>query len=421
MKAADARARTPGTVIVGASVAGVRTAQALRSSGYDREIVLVSEETALPYDKPPLSKAVLTGTRGVADIALLSREEAETLGIGLELGQAAVGVDRDQREVELADGRRLPFQDLVVATGARARPSPWGSPPGLHVLRTADDAEALGQDLRRGGRLLVVGAGFVGAEVVASARALGVPEVTMVDPAPVPLGRVLNPEVAELVANLHRDHGVATRFGVGVDDINESVHGLTILLSDGAHITADTVVVGIGAVPNDEWLAASGVSCADGVLCDAHSRSVDDPHIWAVGDVARWQHPDRVGPIRVEHWTNAVEQATCVAHNIVHPDNMHVHAPVEYVWSDQYDWKLQMIGRTGGDLIFERINGADPASSFAVLYNDADGTFTGALTVNWPKALVTCRRALDRAMTLAEVRSTLLRYQRSPRRMSATN
>nr|WP_218162959.1 FAD/NAD(P)-binding oxidoreductase [Pseudonocardia ammonioxydans] len=409
MQSANRHAGTPGTAIVGASVGGVRTAQALRATGYEHEIVLVGEEAALPYDKPPLSKAVLAGTRGVEDIVLLSREEAEALGIRLELGRAAVGVDRDEREVELSDGTRLPFSDLVVATGARARPSPWGTPAGVHVLRSADDAMALGEDLRRGGHLVVIGAGFVGAEVAASARTLGVAEVTVVDPVPVPLSRVLNPEIAEIVGALHRDRGVATRFGVGVDGIEESGAGLTVRLSDGSRIPADTVVVGIGAVPNDEWLAGSGISRADGVLCDAHSRSIDDPHVWAVGDVARWHHPDRAHPVRVEHWTNAVEQATCVAHNIAHPDDLHVHAPLEYVWSDQYDWKLQLVGRTGGALAFERVDGADPTRSFAVLYSDADATFVGALTVNWPRALVACRRTLGRGgASLAAAREALL-------------
>ncbi|MCW8379714.1 NAD(P)/FAD-dependent oxidoreductase [Streptomyces justiciae] len=396
------------TVIVGASIGGVRTAQSLRSAGYGGEIVLVGEENVLPYDKPPLSKALLAGTKGAADIGLLSREEAAELGVRLELGRGAVGVDRAAREVELADGTRLRYDDLVVATGARARPSPWGAHRGVHVLRGLHDASALGEDLRRGGRLVVIGAGFVGAEVAATARGLGLDEVTVVDPVAVPLSRVLNPEIAELIAALHRDHGVVTRFGVGVDGIEESAHGLTVLLADGTRLGADTVVVGIGAVPNDDWLAGSSIGRADGILCDGHSRSIDDPRIWAVGDVARWRHPGRPEPIRVEHWTNAVEQAICVAHNIAHPDGLRVHAPVEYVWSDQYDWKIQIAGRTGGDLAFERVDGRDPARSFAVLHAEGNGEFVGVITVNWPRALIACRRALARSagpgVTIAEAR-----------------
>ncbi|WP_433471276.1 NAD(P)/FAD-dependent oxidoreductase [Saccharomonospora azurea] len=387
------------TVIVGASIGGVRTAQALRAADYGGEIVLVGAEDVLPYDKPPLSKALLAGDATPESIRLLSREEAEEAGIRLELGRAATSLTPGARRVVLADGTELEYDDLVIATGARARPSPWGNPPGVHLVRSLSDAEGLGSALRAGGPVVVVGAGFIGAEVAATAVGMGLTDVTMVDPVEVPLSRVLNPEVAKDFAVLHESHGVTTRFGVSVTGIRIVPTGLEVVLADGTMLPATTVVVGIGAVPNDDWLPGSGITVQDGVVCDEFGRSVDDPRIWAVGDVARWWHPRYERTVRAEHWTNAVEQAACVAHNIVDPTALRSHTPVEYVWSDQYDRKIQLVGRTGGDQEHVRVDGADPGRSFAVLYADADGFFTGALTVSWPKALVACRRALHDGAT----------------------
>ncbi|WP_224404026.1 NAD(P)/FAD-dependent oxidoreductase [Pseudonocardia sp. ICBG1034] len=373
------------TVIVGASVGGVRTAQALRAAGYGGGIVLAGDEDVPPYDKPPLSKGLLSGKSTVDSVSLLSPEAAAEAGIELVLGNAATGVA--DGAVQLADGTTLPYDELVVATGARARPSPWGTPPGVHVVRSLKDAEGLGCALRAGGPLVVVGAGFIGAEVAATALGMGLTDVTVVDPVPVPLSRVLSQEVAAIFGELHAGRGVKTRFGIGVADVREG----EVELADGTMLPAATIVVGIGAVPNDDWLADSTIPTEDGVLCDRHCRSVADPHVWAVGDVARWWHPGYERAVRVEHWTNAVEQAVVVAHNITHPDELRDHQPVEYVWSDQYDWKIQLVGRTGGDT-HVRVEGAGP-EKFAVLYAEGED-FVGALVVNWPKALITCRRAL---------------------------
>lgn len=396
---------TPRTVIVGASIGGVRTAQALRAAGYAGEVLLVGAEPTLPYDKPPLSKALLAGTTTAAGVTLLTEQAAAEAGIRLLLGRPATRLAVDERYVELADGGRIAYDDVVVATGARARPSPWGEPPGVHVLRTLDDAIALGAALRRGGPLVVIGAGFVGAEVAATARGMGVERVSLVDPAPVPLSRAVGPEVAQLIADLHAGHGVATRFGIGVTAIDPHSDGLTVRLADGSALPAATVVVGIGAVPDDEWLRSSGLQVDDGLVCDGYGRAVGADHVHAVGDVARWFHPRHQRLVRFEHWTNAVEQAACVAHNIVHPDWPRAHEPVEYVWSDQYDWKIQLAGRTGGDLDHELVRGRDGA--FAVLYADADGRLAGAATVNWPRALVACRRAVGGAAALTDVRDAV--------------
>ena len=210
------------TVIVGASVGGVRTAQALRAAGYDGEIVLIGDEDVPPYDKPPLSKALLAGTTTADHIGLLRADAAAEARVELALGNAATGVDREHRRVLLTDGTSQFYDDLVIATGARARPSPWGTPPGVHALRSLADAEALAAALRAGGPLVIIGAGFIGAEVAATALGIGLDDVTVVDPVPVPLSRVLNPEIATAFGALHAARGVRTRFGVGVTDIKES-------------------------------------------------------------------------------------------------------------------------------------------------------------------------------------------------------
>ena len=396
----------PTTVIVGASIGGVRTAQALRNGGYEGRVVLVGEESALPYDKPPLSKAFLAGTSTVEQMTLLSEAEARGAGIELELGRPAAGLDLAGSTIELAGGSRLRFDDLVIATGARARSSPWGRPPGVHVVRTLSDASALRADLLAGGPVVIVGAGFIGAEIAATAGGMGV-DVTLVDPVDVPLSRVLNPSVAEIFGRLHVARGVRTRFGTGVAGIRGTAGDLEVVLDDGSELAAATVVVGIGAVPNDEWLRDSGLVVDDGVLCDSFSRTSRAPRVHAVGDVARWHHPVYERSVRAEHWTNAVEQAACVAHNITNPDRPRVHAPTEYVWSDQYDWKIQLAGRTGGDLRHVTVPGSDPHRCFAVLYADAGDEFAGALVVNWPRALISCRRALLDKTTIDVVRDTI--------------
>ncbi|MFD9664271.1 NAD(P)/FAD-dependent oxidoreductase [Rhodococcus sp. NPDC059968] len=381
-------------VVVGSSVGGVRTALSLRASGFDGDVVLVGEEAVLPYDKPPLSKGVLSGNSPAARMSLLTEEDAREAGIELVLGKCAVHLDVPGREVALAGGDRLSFDDVVVATGARARPSPWGQPEGVHVLRSLADAAGLRADLLRGGHVVIVGGGFIGAEVASTAHALGLP-VTVVDPQEIPLSRVLNPEVGRLFTGLYEQKGISTRFGVSVEGIDGSRGALRIRLSDGTDLDAAIVVVGIGAIPNDGWLASSGLRVEDGLVCDEFSRAVGAPRVHAVGDVARWFHPVQRTYIRAEHWTNAVKQAGCVAHNIIHSDQLRAYSPLEYVWSDQFDWKIQIAGRTGGALEHCVVDGPEPDRSFAVLYGDAEGRLCGVVVVNWARALVECRRTLS--------------------------
>ncbi|MGZ4546077.1 MAG: NAD(P)/FAD-dependent oxidoreductase [Nocardioidaceae bacterium] len=389
-------------VIVGASVGGVRTAQALRSEGFEGRIVLVGEECRLPYDKPPLSKQFLAGSWGADRVALLTEAAADKARIELRLGVAAERLDVAGRQVVLADGQRLDYDAVVIATGASARPSPWAARSGVHVVRTLGDSESLQEDLRRGGHVVVVGGGFIGAEVAATARALGC-EVTVVDPLAAPIGRVVGAEVGAHFADLHRRHGVDTRFGTGVESVEGEAGNLRVVLTDGTELAAATVVVGIGATPNDGWLADSGLLVDNGVVCDQFSGAVDAAGVHAVGDVARWFHPDHGEHVRVEHWTNAVDQAVCVAHNIAHPDDLHAYRPVEYVWSDQYDWKIQIVGRPHRATEHHLVG--DPVADrprFAALYRGGNGKLAAAVTVNWPKALVACRRLVTSAGDFAD-------------------
>jgi phthalate 3,4-dioxygenase ferredoxin reductase subunit len=394
-------------VVVGSSIGGVRCVQALRSEGFDGRVVLVGADAELPYDKPPLSKQFLAGAWDTPKLALLTAERAAELDVELRLGSAAERLDLARRRVHLADGSVLDWDAVVLATGAAARPSPWRTGSGVHVLRTLADAAALRADLAADAPVVVVGGGFIGAEVAATAHALG-REVTVVDQLRTPIGRVVGTDVGEHFTALHRRHGVRTRFGVGVEAVSGTAGNLTVALTDGTELTAGTVVVGIGATPNDGWLAGSGLLVENGVTCDEYCRAVDSSDVYVIGDLARWFHPGHDEHVRVEHWTNAVETAVVAAHNIVHPDDLRAHAPVEYVWSDQYDWKVQIVGRPAMASRHELVGSWDGASARgAAVYTDDSGRLRGVVTVNWPKALVVGRRLMTTGTTFDEAMAQL--------------
>jgi NADPH-dependent 2,4-dienoyl-CoA reductase/sulfur reductase-like enzyme len=399
---------TPATVIVGASVGGVATARELRAAGYDGEVTLVGDEAVLPYDRPPLSKALLAGTATAESVTLLTEASARDLGVRLVLGQAARHLDPGAGVVQLAGGERLRYDDVVIATGSRARRSPWGEPPGLHHLRTLADAEALRDDLKRGGPLVVIGAGLIGAEVAATARQLGVAEVTLVDPAPVPMSRILDPATAARLGRRHREHGVTTRFSTEVESVTrEPGGGLAVRTADGAVLPAATVVVGIGAVANDDWLAASGLTAGGGLHCDERCRALGAPRVHAVGDVARWRHAGHGTLVRAEHWTNAIEQARYVAADIVRPGSQGPYQPVGYVWSDQYDAVIQVTGRPAPGLRQVTVERPGQPGAFAVLYATSAGTLAAAVTVSWPRATVAARRAVAAGTPLVSVHAVI--------------
>ncbi|HET9733095.1 MAG TPA: FAD-dependent oxidoreductase [Acidimicrobiales bacterium] len=395
-----------GTVIVGASVAGVRAAQALRREGYDRPVVVVGDEPEQPYDRPPLSKQYLSGPMDADGLLLLSAERAERDGIELRLGLPAAGLDPAAREVVLADGTVLGYEHCIIATGASARPSPWDTRSGVYLLRTRRDSDELARALARHRRVAIVGGGFIGAEVASTAAAKGC-EVVVIDPLPNPLARIVGDALGQRLAGLHARHGVETRFGVGAESLTGAEGDLTVGLTSGEAVHADVAVVGIGAVCNDGWLAGSGVPLDDGVVCDEFCAVEGLDSVWACGDVARWYHRRHRALVRVEHWTNAVEQAACVAHNIV-AEQPRAYEPVEYVWSDQYDVRLQIVGRPGSATCEDTIGDTSGRPErMAVLYGDDSGTLTGAATLNWPRALVECRRLLATGAAMDAARQVL--------------
>lgn len=372
-------------------MAGLKTAQALRGDGFDGEIVLIDQEDEPTYDKPPLSKGYLAGASARDEIELLTQDEFRAIRATLLFGQPAASLDVEGSRVILADGRIVPYDILVIAAGSRARRSPWGEGEHIHVLRTRGDAERLRDELATAKHIVVIGAGFIGAEAASTARKSGV-QVSMVDPFPAPMSRVLNSQVGAIFARKYEQEGVKEYFGRAVEGIEHTTLGVRVELDGGEFIHADAALVGIGAVVNTEWLENSGLELENGVVCDSALRVVGHPNIYAVGDIARWRSAQRGSSLRLEHWTNAVDQARIVSRNIMNPGDPSDYETTEYVWSDQYDWKIQVVGRTGSEDVV--MLGSEADQRVAALYSDDGVTLTGALIVNWPRALIETRRGV---------------------------
>jgi 3-phenylpropionate/trans-cinnamate dioxygenase ferredoxin reductase subunit len=377
-------------VVVGGSLAGIRGAEALRRLGFDGRLVLVGEEDARPYDRPPLSKELLRGDREVEQIQLNKPEAFDALALDLRLGVRAERLEPAAKTLVLEGGERLAYDGLLLATGARARPLP-GAPEleGLFTLRTLGDALALRSALEGSPRVAVVGAGFIGAEVAATCRQSGL-EVTMIEALPSPMARVLNAEIGNVCAAAHRDEGVDVRLGVGVDAIEGDSRVAGLRLSDGKTVPADVVVVGIGAIPNTEWLASSGLELSDGVVCDA-TCATRAPGVVAAGDVARWHHQGYGEALRIEHWTNAVEQSEAAAKTLL--GDAQPFTPVPFVWSDQFALKIQAAGRIAPDDVMHVAHGSLEERRFVALFG-RDGKLTGALAMNRVRQLMGYRRMM---------------------------
>lgn len=387
-------------LIVGASLAGIRAANALRRAKFAGRITLAGGETHLPYDRPPLSKQFLMGDWDRERIALTNAAEIEKLGIELRLGHRAVSLDTATRTVTFEDGE-LSYDQLVIATGATPRVLP-GTPmlSGIHTLRTVEDSLAIREGFARGGGLVVVGGGFIGAEVAAAARKQGL-EVTILEALAQPMERALGPNIGAICARIHRDRGVDVRCGVAVAAIEGDGHVESVRLSDGSVVPASLVVVGVGVSPETRWLQSSGLDLRDGVVCDEYLQA-SAPGVWAAGDVCRWPNPLFGEEMRVEHWTNAVEQGSAVARNIVAgPGNGKPYAPVPYVWSDQYDVSIQYVGRGRGDDELVVKHGSLESGEFVALYGRA-GRLMGAVGFNMPRYLNDYRRFVANRASLAE-------------------
>jgi 3-phenylpropionate/trans-cinnamate dioxygenase ferredoxin reductase subunit len=384
--------------VVGASLAGLSAARALRAQGFEGRVTVVGDEAHEPYDRPPLSKAFLAGELELADLALTTDED-EALDLDWRLGVRAVALRPADRAVELADGTQVASDGVVVATGARARTLP-GAPElgGVHVLRTLDDALALRASLPGASALVVVGAGFVGAEVASTARALGL-DVTVVEALPTPLAGPLGVEMGAACAALHADHGVRLVTGVGVAGLRGGATVEAVDLADGTRLPADVVVVGIGTLPNVEWVAGSGLELAGGggVVTDA-TCATGIPGVVAVGDCAASYdvHARRV--VRAEHWTSALRQPATAAATLLGaaPEPF---AEVPYFWSEQYGKQIQFAGTRDDADALTVVEGAVADRSFVAVWT-REGRLVAVLGVDCPRPFSAWRRALRKQAAL---------------------
>jgi len=393
---------TNGIVIIGGGLAAGRTAEQVRKSQFTGPVTIVSDEAHLPYDRPPLSKDVLQDSaKGIADVVLKPADFYADSDITLRLGSAAQSLDTAARSVTLADGTVLGYDELVIATGLVPKRIP--SLPdlaGIRVLRSLDDALALRHHATSARRAVIIGAGFIGCEVAASLRKLGV-DVVLVEPQPAPLASVLGEQVGQLVARLHRAEGVDLRTGVGVAGVRGDAGAVpAVELSDGTVVDADLVVIGIGSRPATDWLAGSGVDLADkdnGVLCD-EVGATSAAHVWALGDVAAWR--DATGhQVRVEHWSNVAEQA-----RVLVPAMLGVEIPaltvVPYFWSDQYDVKIQCLGEPEPGDVVHLVS--DDGRKFLAYY-ERDGVLVGVVGGGMPGKVMKARAKIAAGAPVSDV------------------
>ncbi|GAB3288441.1 NAD(P)/FAD-dependent oxidoreductase [Parasphingorhabdus pacifica] len=379
--------------VIGTSLAGFSAAEQLRHQGFDGQLVLVGEEVHPPYDRPPLSKDFLQGKIDRDALALGDQSDLDELEARWHIGDPAVRLHSADASVELLSGERIGVDGVVVATGATPRCLPGTDGiAGIHTLRTLDDAAALHEELTSASRVVVIGAGFVGAEVASSCSHLGA-EVTVVEAAELPLAHALGQDMAAACAELHSDHGVRTRFGVGVGDIRSAAGRVTgIRLVTGEELPADIVVVGIGVRPNIGWLADSGLGLDDGVRCDAGGIT-DLPNIAAVGDVAHVHRPHLGYATRAEHWTAATNQPRAAMRNLLAGNTVEHHNETPYFWSDQYGVRIQFAGSVPPGAEVRVVGGDIDARSFLVHY-EHDGQLVAVLAFNQPKAFARTRRQI---------------------------
>ena len=391
-------------VIVGASLAGHRAAQAARGAGFEGDLIVVGEERHPPYTRPPLSKELLAGEQEVDRVHF----PCDKFKAQWRLGVSAVSLDRGRRRVVLSDGDELAYDRLILATGSRARPWPGSGAEldGVHVLRNLDDALALRAAFERRPRVAIVGAGFIGCEVAQTARKHGL-DVTLIDVADTPM-LPLGPTLGKWCAELHRVNGVDLRLGTGVAALLGNGHVEAVELSDGERVAADVVVVGLGAVPNTEWLAGSGLTLSPGLECDATLTSVDDPDILGAGDIVSWPHPLADGEaLRIEHWTVAAEQGQLAGRNVLVPhDERKPYDAPPYFWSDQYDKKIQSLGLPGRAERLEVVE-ATPDGTRVVYAGERDGRLVGIVAINAARRLGSYRMALAEPPAFDELRATV--------------
>lgn len=384
-------------MIIGGGLAAARTAEQLRRSEYDGAITIVSDEGHLPYDRPPLSKQVLRAETD--DVTLKPAEFYEEKDITVLLGNGVSSVDTAAKTLTLVDGTQLSYDELVIATGlVPKRISSFPDLTGIHVLRSYDQSLALRREAGAARRAVVVGAGFIGCEVAASLRGLGV-DVVLVEPQPAPLASVLGEQIGELVARLHRAEGVDVRCAVGVAQVGGDDRVQSVTLGDGTELEADLVVVGIGSHPATEWLEGSGIEVDNGVVCDEVGRA-SAPHVWAIGDVASWR--DTVGgQVRVEHWSNVADQARAMVPSMLGQDALAA-VSVPYFWSDQYDVKIQCLGEPEATDTVHLVE--DDGRKFLAYY-ERDGVVVGVVGGGMPGKVMKARSKIAAGAPIADVLS----------------
>jgi 3-phenylpropionate/trans-cinnamate dioxygenase ferredoxin reductase component len=399
--------RDGSVVIVGAGLGGLRCAEALRSHGHLGPIALVGAELHAPYDRPPLTKQLLAGVWDEARISLAKRDVLAEQHIDLVAGATAASLDVEGRSVWLEDGRRLAGDAVVLATGATPRwlPGTEGA-PGIHVIRTLDHSLALRRELDAlggEGRIVVVGAGFIGAEVASTAASGGL-GVTIVEALEIPLSPIVGDEVGTWLTELHTRAGIDVRAGAtiaGVEPRTDAA-GPTVVLSTGERLEGDAVVVGIGVRPTTGWLEGSGLEVDNGVVTDAALFAADG--VVAVGDLARftWHHAGMTEQVRIEHWEVTAQLASHAAQSLLagrreaRPVSL-----VPYFWSDQHGRKIQMLGRPSGTDEATRVAGSLAEAKFTFLYHRA-GRLTGVLGLASPRNVMVCRTLVDEGASIDE-------------------
>jgi NADPH-dependent 2,4-dienoyl-CoA reductase/sulfur reductase-like enzyme len=378
-------------VVVGASLAGLRAAESLRSGGHAGPITVIGAELHPPYDRPPLSKRLLAGEWEPDRIALRKPDDLRSLDVEWRLGTSATALDLGRREIVLSEGDPVTFDAAILATGARPRVLPGTEHlPDVVVLRSLDDALWLRSRIAAGGqRVVVVGAGFIGLEVAATARQLG-NDVVVLERDQAPLIRVLGAELGHALAAVHADHGVEVRCGVNIESVEAGA-----VITDTERVPADVVVVGIGVTPSVEWLVGSGLQIGDGLVCRP-DLNAGAPLVYAAGDIVRWHNPLFDEEMRVEHWTNAAEQGALAAANLLAEalgEPTQPYAAVPFFWSDQYDRRIQFLGRAGADDETQIVSGAIADREFVALYGRG-GHLRGVLGMNSPRLVMRFRKLL---------------------------
>jgi len=391
---AEGAERAAGVVVVGGGLAGAKTVEALREQGYDGAVTIVAAEDELPYERPPLSKGYLAGEAAFEEAVVHPEEWYAEHDVDLRRGTEVTALHLEDNEVELADGGRVPYTSLVLATGAEPRRLPIPGAETALTLRTHGDSDRLRETFGQGRRLVVIGAGWIGLEAAAAARGAGT-DVTVLEAAELPLLGVLGPEMGEVFARLHRDHGVDLHLGARIAEITSD----GVRLADGSVVAADAVLMGVGVSPRTGLAEAAGLAVDNGVLVDAALRT-SHPHVFAVGDIANHDHPVLGHRIRVEHWNTALHQPETVAAAILGGDASYDDLP--YFFSDQYDLGMEYVGHaTREDTARVVVRGDLAGREFVAFWLDGEDRVLAAMNVNvWDvvdevKPLILARRPVD--------------------------